>query len=439
MKLEIKEKNNNYDVIIAGGGPAGCAAAAAAARSGAKTLLIESSNCLGGMGTNGLVPAWCPFSDGKEVIYRGIALEVFDNLKSSMKFIPKDSVDWVAISSERLKLVYDNLVSKSGADIFFGCFVCGVERDGDKIKSIAVATKNGIVEISAKIFIDATGDGDLSAFAGAEIEKGDENGNLQAATLCFKLANVNMEAYKSVNLSPESEKSPIYKILASGKYPHISDEHLCCSIVDEGVLGFNAGHIMNMDSSDIKGISDGMILGRIIASEYRDALSEFLPEAFKDACVVSTATVMGTRESRRVMGDYCLTADDYLARRTFDDEIARNCYYLDVHSSSKRAASSARERKQNVGDCSQYNPGESHGIPFRCLIPKGFDNLLTAGRIISCDRQIFGSVRVMPNCLTTGQAAGTAAALAVSKNTGVHGVDITELRKILKENGAYFK
>lgn len=439
MNIKVENKNSEYDVIVAGGGPAGCAAAVASARCGAKTLLIESTNSLGGLGTNGLVPAWCPFSDGKEVIYRGIALEVFNNLKSKMAFIPQESVDWVAISSERLKNVYDDLVTESGADIMFGSFVCNAERSGDKIESIAVVNKQGITEFSAKIFIDTTGDGDVAASAGAEFEKGGDNGELQAATFCFKLANVNMENFSTSMLSPESETSPIYKILKSGKYPHISDEHLCCSLVDEGVLGFNAGHIMNMDNSNVSGISKGTVLGRKIAAEYRDALAEYMPEVFGDACVVSTAAVMGTRESRRIIGDYYLTAEDYLARRTFDDEIARNCYFLDVHSSSKRAAASVEERLKNIGDCGRYKDGESHGIPFRCLIPKGFDNLLTAGRIISCDRQVFGSVRVMPNCLTTGQAAGTAAAMAVSENIGIHSIDIAELRKILRENGAYFK
>lgn len=441
MKVELKKKieyENQYDVIVAGGGPAGCAAAAAAARTGAKTLLIESTGALGGMGTNGLVPAWCPFSDREKVIYKGIALEVFEKLRSQMEFIDQTRVNWVAISAEKLKRVYDDLVLESGAHIWFNSFICDAERTGDKVDKIIVANKNGLQALSARVFVDTTGDGDLAAFAGAEFEKGNENGDLQAATLCFKMANVDTDHFDTTVLPPESEKSPIYNILKSGKYLNIIDEHLCCSMVDEGVLGFNAGHILNMDTYDVENLSNGLVLGRKMAAEYRDALAEFMPEVFKDACVVSTATVMGTRESRRIKGEYRLTAEDYMARRTFPDEIARNCYFLDVHASGKRTAMSIEERKKFVGNCSKYMPGESHGIPFRSLIPLGFDNLIVAGRIISCDRQVFGSIRVMPCCLTTGEAAGTAAAIAANNQIGIHKIDVDELRKILKENGAYF-
>ena len=441
MKTELKKEiefENQYDVIVAGGGPAGCAAATAAARGGARTLLIENTGALGGMGTNGLIPAWCPFSDREKVIYRGIAFEVFEKLKTQMQFIDQSRVNWVAISSEKLKRVYDDLVSESGADIWFNTFICDAQRKDDRVEKIIIANKNGIKALGAKIFIDATGDGDLAAFSGAAFEKGDEDGNLQAATLCFKIANVDTDKFDTAALPPESEKSPIYEILKSGKYPEIIDEHLCCSMVDEGVLGFNAGHILNMDTSKVEELSKGMIRGRKIAEEYRNALAEFIPEVFKDACVVSTATVMGTRESRRIQGEYCLTADDYLARRTFDDEIARNCYFLDVHAAGKRTAMSVEQRKEFVGDCAKYKPGESHGIPFRCLIPQGFDNLLVAGRIISCDRQVFGSIRVMPCCLTTGEAAGTAAAIAALNQIGVHEINIDKLRSDLKKNGAYF-
>ncbi len=440
MKIELKreiELENQYDVIVAGGGPAGCAAAAAAARYGAKTLLIESSAALGGMGTNGLVPAWCPFSDKEKVIYRGIALEVFEKLKSQMEFIAPSRVDWVAISSEKLKCVYDDLVIQSGVHVWFNTFVCDAQRNTDKVEYIIVSNKNGIKALSAKIFIDTTGDGDMAAYAGAEFEKGNDDGALQAATLCFKMANIDTSNFDTTVLPPESEKSPIYDILKSGKYPDIIDEHLCCSMVDEGVLGFNAGHILDMDTENVEKLSEGMMLGRRIAEQYRDALAEFMPDVFAEACIVSTATVMGTRESRRIKGDYRLTADDYLARRTFSDEIARNCYFLDVHASGKRTAMNVEERKKFVGDCSRYKPGESHGIPFGSLIPAGFDNMLVAGRIISCDRQVFGSIRVMPCCLTTGEAAGTAAAMAAALQIGVHEINVNELRAVLKKNGAY--
>ena len=124
MNIQTK-KNNDYEVIVVGGGPSGCAAATAAARQGAKTLLIESSSTLGGMGTIGLVPAWCPFSDHEKIIYRGIAEEVFNKSKEKVPFVNPNKLDWVEISYEDLKIIYDDMVTGSGADVRFNAFLCG--------------------------------------------------------------------------------------------------------------------------------------------------------------------------------------------------------------------------------------------------------------------------------------------------------------------------
>ena len=150
---------------------------------------------------------------------------------------------------------------------------------------------------------------------------------------------------------------------------------------------------------------------------------------------MSTGSVLGTRESRRITGDYILTTDDYLARRGFEDEIARGCYYIDVHASE----ADGLYKDKDHGNESRYEPGESYGIPYRCLTVKGFDNLLTAGRIISCDRNVYGSIRVMPTCFTTGQAAGVAAAMASEAGVHIRDISIKELRQKLINYGAYIK
>ena len=136
-----------------------------------------------------------------------------------------------------------------------------------------------------------------------------------------------------------------------------------------------------------------------------------------------------------MLGDYVLTAEDYSQRRSFPDEICRNSYYVDVHYSREEAALIAAGKMAAVGRPAKYGPGESYGIPYRCLTPLGFENLLTAGKIISCDRMAQGSARVMPVCLCTGEAAGVAAVL--SGGGDVHAVPAQTLRKKLKENGAY--
>ena len=181
-----------------------------------------------------------------------------------------------------------------------------------------------------------------------------------------------------------------------------------------------------------------MMRGRRIAKQYRDALTTYFPEAFGNAYLVATAPVMGVRESRRIVGDYKLTVEDYVTKADFPDEICRNSYYLDVHYTLEEAKLAAVGKIDGEKRDARYGPGESHGIPYRALLPQGVKNVIVAGRSISCDKRIQGSVRVMPVCLTMGEAAGVAAAFAANANGDVHAVDTDKLRETLRENGAYF-
>ncbi|MBE6884450.1 MAG: FAD-dependent oxidoreductase [Ruminococcaceae bacterium] len=435
MKLSIKENETLYDVIICGGGPSGCAAAAAAARLGAKTLLLEAQSMLGGMQTAGLVTCFAPFGDGEKSISRGIADEVRRRSNLAAMDTKEEDIGWVTASPEDNKLIYDDLVASSGAEILFRTTVCAVEREGSRITGIITSGKDGLTAYRAKTFIDCTGDADLCFFAGLEFEKGDTDGSLQAATLCFIITGINPDAYAKLTMYGGSEKSPIHRILSSGKWPLIKDGHFLVDVLAPGTIGFNAGHLWDSDGTDPVQFTKSMLLGRKLAREFRDALAELESEAFGESYLVLTAPTLGVRETRRIRGEYTLTLDDYIARRTFGDEIARNCYFIDLHSSDPTADSHTEDAK--YAHC-QYQPGESHGIPYRCLIPQGMDNLLVAGRSISCDRAVMGSIRVMPNCLTTGEAAGTAAALAVQQGTDTKHLDISLLRNTLRQNGAYF-
>ncbi|RRJ95238.1 FAD-dependent oxidoreductase [Opitutaceae bacterium TAV4] len=431
-----------WDVIVAGGGPAGCMAAAAAAREGARTLLIESTGALGGMGTSALVPAWCPFSDKEKMIYRGLGEKVFTTLKAGMPHVPKDKLDWVPIDAEQLKGIYDALVTGFGASVLFHTQLASVERQGNRVNLIIVANKSGLTAYRAKVFIDCTGDADLSAWAGVPFQKGKAQGaKLMPATHCFVLSNVNETALKPVpglGLSGRFKDSPIYRILDCGRYPLIPDAHLNVSKIGPGTLAFNAGHIWEVDNTDPWNVSRSMIQGRKMARSYRDALAEFLPEAFGDAFLVNTAPLMGIRETRRIVGDYVLALQDYIFRRSFPDEICRNAYYIDVHTAKEGLARAYEAYAESCRHGLDYGPGESHGVPYRSLIPKGVDNLLVAGRSISCEQIVQGSIRVMPVCLAMGEAAGMAGAMAALKHQSrVRDVDTDELRSRLREEGAY--
>lgn len=431
------EVNDKYDVIVVGGGPSGCSAAAASARNGAKTLLIEATGCLGGMGTSGLVPAWCPFSDLKgNLIYRGIAEKVFRQSNSEVLHVDKDRLDWVPIDPEALKRIYDELVIESGADILFNTVLSTVNCDNEGgVSSIILSNKSGLVAYKAATYVDCTGDADLAVWAGADYEKGDETGDLQPATLCFAISNVNMYHFNNgPGIGRAHEQSVIKKIIASGKYPLIPDTHACNSIIGPGTIGFNAGHIWDVDNTDNATISDAMILGRKMAKQYHDALVDMFPEAFAGSLLSVTAPLMGIRETRRIIGDYYLTAEELMGFKSFDDEICRNNYYIDIHHKIKDIGT---DRETHV-DAFYFPPGKSHGIPYRCLTPKGVRNVVVAGRSISTDRTSQGSTRVMPVCLAMGEAAGIAASLAAETKSGdVHKVDTDKLRDILKDNGAF--
>lgn len=418
--------DKEWDVIVIGGGPAGCSAAIASAREGAKTLLIEGTGMLGGMGTAGLMNNWCPFSDGEKIIYKGIAEKVYWEAKKGVPSFPINNHQWVPINTEHLKRVYDDLVTQSGAKVLFFSTMCGVKmKDKKNVDYVLVANKNGLSHLKAKVYVDCTGDGDLAAFAGADYMYGDSLGEVQSSTLCFSIVNINQTEYEKygLKLQGQSSISPIHKILKSGKYPLITDTHFNVKLVHPTVLMFNAGHVEGVKSTDPVKLSDGIVKGRKIAEEMHRALKEECPEVFKDSYLSVSGSLLGVRESRRIKGDYVFTVDDWLARRSFPDEIGRNCYYIDIH-------------KENAQKFDRYKNGESHGIPYRCLTPQKLNNVLVAGRCISTDALAYGSLRIMPACLVTGEAAGLAAALASSqKKINIHAVDVNYLRKRLKEEG----
>lgn len=420
-KIKI-QTSDDWDVIVVGGGPSGCAAATAAAREGAKTLLIESTGALGGMGTSGLLNAWCPFTDGEKIIYKGIAEKVFQESKKGVPHVHYDN--WVPINGEYLKIVYDDLVSSENVSVLFFTTMAAVEmkREG-VVDAIIVANKAGLSAYKAKIFIDCTGDGDLATWAGADFIMGDENKSVQEGTLCFNLGNVDPYEYSLIGSVHTNRKNgPIHSICGNPKYPLVKDTHMNDKLIGPGMLGFNAGHV-TVNSTDPVSLTEAMMKGRKLVQQLHEGLKEFEPKSFGASFLASTANLMGIRESRRIKCDYTFTVEDWLARREFDDNIGRNCYYIDVH-------------KENATQYPRYKKGESHGIPFRCLLPIGLKNVMVAGRCISTDSYAHGSLRVMPPSLVTGEAVGVAAGqICKSQSPDVHSVDIIQLKKRLQEVG----
>ncbi len=426
----------SWDVIVAGGGPAGCTAAIAAAREGARTLLVEATGALGGMGTSGLVPAWCPFTDGERIIYAGLAEKIFRASKAATYMDKPDRLAWVTIDPEALKRIYDDMVLAAGVDILLFTQVCGVETDTrGTVNALLLANKDGLSAAQGTVYVDCTGDGDVATWAGAPFEIADE---VQPSSLCFIMSGVDEEAYRAAGqLSGHNRQSPIYRILESGKYPGIPDNHLCNNLQGPGTVGFNAGHLW-LDPTDPQQLTSAMIQGRKIACAIREGMAEFVPGPFGRAHLATTGALLGVRESRRIIGDYVLTVEDYKARRSFADEVLRNCYFVDIHTTKEEQSIDPRlAQDEHEKRWLRMGKGESHGIPYRCLTPKGLGNMLVAGRCISTDHVVQSSTRVMPVCLAMGEAAGIAAAMAAAESVDVHAVKTDELRDRLKRHGAY--
>jgi hypothetical protein len=261
------------------------------------------------------------------------------------------------------------------------------------------------------------------------------------ATHCFVLSNVDENAFlNGPRLHADNPDCPIYAVLRSGHYPLIKSAHIVPSLVGAGTVGFNAGHLFDVDNTDPASTTDALIRGRKLAEAYRDALAEFYPAAFGKAFLVATGSLIGIRETRRILGDYVLTLKDYMDRRTFSDEIARNSYFLDVHWKTADAIKSAADHDTWLKSNYRYGAGESHGVPYRCLTPRSLRNVLVAGRSISTEQLVQGSVRVMPSCLAMGEAAGVAAALSAGQPAvDVHTIDVQQLRHRLLELGVYIR
>ena len=405
------------------------AAAASAARAGRSVRLIETSGCLGGLGTSGLVPAFMQFSDGINFLASGIGREVHDRLRRAGGLVPADGR---GIRAEVLKRVYDEILIDAKVDFTFHTSLVDVEADGGTVRHAVCADQGGMFAIEAKLFVDGTGNGDLSVYAGAPFEKGDENGDMMPGTLCSQWAPIDWSEVKSSGLG--AGNSRIEEAFADGVFT-FEDRHLPGMWrTGDSVGGGNIGHTFGVDGTDSESLTRAYIWGRRSMLEYERYYKEYL-KGFENMELISTAPLMGIRETRRILGDYVLNLDDFKPDSTFPDEIGRYSYPIDIHIARPDQESYDKFYKEFTS--MRLGRGESYAIPYRILIPRTLSNVLVAGRCVSTDRNMQASIRVMPGCYITGQAAGMAAAMAVEAGTDTRGIDISELQRRLKSAGAF--
>jgi len=436
LKKEIAVRHT-VDVFVAGGGPAGCAAAVAAARQGLTVFLAESQFCLGGMGTAGLVPCYMQFGDGVHFLADGIGREIYTTLYElggcgghhEFQEVP----GFVPIRAEVLKRVYDRLLQDAGVQFAFGTQLIDVMTRGERVESVICAAKSGLFAVQAKIYIDGTGDGDLAAWAGAPFEKGDENGNVMPGTLCSLWTGINWPKVSASKYHPDDCR--ILDAIHDGVLT-VEDRHLPGMFpLGPGEGGGNIGHAFGVDGTDERSLTQAMLEQRQRLLEYERYYKEYL-EGFEAMNLVATGALPGIRESRRILGDYVLQVKDFESRAVFPDEIGRYAYPVDIHPAVPNAQTYAVFYEE-ITKRYHYAPGESYGIPYRILTPQKLDNVLVAGRCVSTDRYLQGSLRVMPGCYIMGQAAGAAAKLALEHGGETRAVPIAQLQQKLKQMGAY--
>ena len=453
IAFEVMESGGR-DVLVVGGGPAGVAAALAAARGGARVTLAERMGFLGGAATAMQVPAFCPFSDREKAIVRGIGWKVMTEMQRragrpiptpDVYQVPQDAarMDWVPIDVEILKSLYDDLCAAAGVEVLFHTFAPEIIREGERITGVLLANKSGLSLARATVFVDATGDADIAARAGCSFEQGDEEGRTQGMTLCFTVAGGSRTAYlEYVYRTGDGHLSQLVAAArAAGDYDLPDASLVGMSFKNETVAGINMGHVYGRDATDAKSVSEAEREGRRLAQKLMPFLRKYVPGQ-ANLYLVSTGPHIGVRESRRIVGDYRLTLDDYLNCRSFPDDIARNAYFIDIHAVTTEQAARAKNISDTGGKRAERKnyalpAGRSHGIPYRCLLPQGVENLIVAGRSLSADRAVQGAARVMPFCFAMGEAAGIAAAMAAQGEGRFRAVDTDELRARLKAQGAY--
>jgi hypothetical protein len=400
------------DVLVCGGGPAGIGAATAAARAGANTLVLERYGFLGGMATGGLViPHFdCWLNDGinKEIIEHLIERKAWGAPHWKINYDP-----------EQFKLITEAMVLESGCDILYHSMVVAAIMDGDTIKGAVIETKSGRYAVLAKVVVDCTGDGDIAARSGAPFTKGrPSDGKMQPLTMMFRLGGLSWVQTNGEVLC-EKVQEAIEKTGHDYRLPFLRPWALHTPHPNEAL--FQYVHVRDVDATDVRELTRAEIDSRRQIQTAVDFLRANVPE-FADAYLIETACQIGVRETRHILGEYVLTLDDCLKGGAFPDAIANCSFGIDIHNID--------DLDQTTG--STYKMKGPYDIPYRCLVPRQVEHLLTAGRCISGTHEAHASYRVKGPCLATGQAAGAAAALAAKHNTTPRQLDTDALRTELR-------
>lgn len=413
------------DVLVVGAGSAGMTAALAAARTGASVALVERYGFPGGISTQVLDTFYGFFTPGarSDRVVGGIPWEIASRLVAMGAAFERPNSygagTGVTYDPNRLKVLWEMLALEAGVKPLYHALFTEPLMESERICGIVVQTKGGPVRLMASTVVDATGDADVVARAGAPFERAGETGEAQALTTTFVLVNVDVERAGTVR-QPELQRL-MAEAIESGAYRLPRREGSVHATPLAGVMATNMTRL-RVDPTDPIQLTNAEIEGRRQAYEYARFLRDKVP-GYERAEVVSLGHQIGVRESRRVVGEYRLRREDVLGARSFPDGIARCGAPIEAHAGSDT-------RWEYIPDSRTY------GIPYRCLVPLAVEGLLVAGRCLSASHDAHASVRSMGQCMAMGQAAGTAAAMVAATRGVPRRLDAGALRDRLVADGA---
>jgi hypothetical protein len=427
-----------YEVVVVGGGPSGIMAAAAAARTGRSTILVERYGYLGGAGSAGGLSTFCGLhanvhGDHRQVVH-GLADDLLDRMERLEGLNPPhlsfdDRILAQAYDISAYKIATDDLLVDAGVELLFHALAVGVVMDSEsRVGSLLIESKSGRAAVSGQVFIDCSGDADLAAWAGAPYEKTDNAGGMLYPSLMFRINGVDAAAAGSAwaelpRLMDEAERSGRYRF--ARKRPIVRPQR------NPLEWRANMTQLANPDGSAIDGtdvhqLTRGELQGRRQIRDTFPFFKENVP-GFAESYVVDIAPAIGIRETRRIVGPHQLSADDILDCVDFPDSIGVNGWPVEAHVTGDVVIKWPRGE----------DPRGFNQLPFRMIVPQRLDNVYVAGRCASMTHDGQSSARVSGPCFAMGQAAGTAADLALSAGVPTGAVDVGRLQERLEADGAY--
>ena len=427
----------DFDVVVVGSGAAGSPAAIAAARTGCRVLLVEKLPFLGGNSTAVLDTFYGFFTPGTRSIkvVGGIGDEVIDGLRSYSAVIERPNTygagTGLTYLADYLKVVWEDLARRSGVTVMLHAFVQEVRVDAGRITALTVATKAGLIQVSARVVVDCSGDADVCHFAGFGYELAGALGPAQTLTTTFRMTNVDMARRQSI------DRDELHRLMrqaaTSGDYdlPRREGSDHITPIGDMIATVMTRVEQVDRSGEQVRNATDPEILtaaemdGRRQALEYVRFLKDHVP-GYADAELVALGTQIGLRETRRVYGDYRVTREDVTSARQFDDQIGLCGAPIEDHHGG-----------EGTGTTWEYLPdGAAVGIPLSSLVVRDSVNTVVAGRCFSATHDAQASIRSMAQCMAMGQAAGTVAAMAALSSSSVRGVEPARVRDRLRNGGA---